>query len=830
MSREQCYQPNSQSSTNGPREAGTNQLQNDHSLSGPSTLTKPSPLGPFKHNFESLRALHHNLPHAGDNNPRLPTHADFPSSIYLQLVPERTRKNVAAVEHVVILLHTLGGSESSLKDLALDLNEEHPETVFVLLRGLNAVPASNNGYHWADTAGECESGYLDASETILTDVIKASLISNCGFSPRDILIIGHGQGGMAAMAVAALWNDVELGGVVSIGGCLPSYLQSDPTIHIKTPVLAMGGSLGHLSSDRVLDSIKARFFCVDTCILDGVHDNVPDTKEATKPLLDFLAHRLRREEWVKQAVLSFDGGGIRGYGSLLVIQELMNKIGDEERRLDELEGKKGKTKSSFAPGAYKPIIPDPATNPRFEASDTEGLRNSSLFLPCHYFDYAVGTSTGGLISIMLSRLRMTVDDCISEYKTLGQKIFGHPRPLAFGAILWHKFDYRVLERVLRSAVTRHSEASEEYVAEFPSDKELCRTLVTAYADRAKTDAPYLFRTYYTPMPNADQRKTMSTARNHGPPPKLPIWKIGRATSAAPKYFPPIKIFKCVGDSSQDYVRFKDGGFGCNNPSVEAYRDIVYKHGGLSKKTMGPFISFGTGITPLELFAKKPGNVRNALANMHAAHKLPSRTLQAHDTMTHLSRHDGEDIFPYYRFDGGERLGEVELDEWKTHRFTRLTGKSAEAGHITLDKMDVAIAVYLRSDEVQSDLNECAKLLVARRRLRARDASRWDRYASASFYECSYPGCEKFRIKTAQLFKEHVKKMHPSALIDQSLEVAVEQSRRCWIYRTAFPTTTKLEAPKAHGGSEGLVKSVFQRSHSSSATSVSELLATNTSPS
>ncbi|KAL8942731.1 MAG: hypothetical protein Q9216_001479 [Gyalolechia sp. 2 TL-2023] len=787
MSRDSNPPRYSQTSTHRTHEASIIPLHTDHSSPDGFTLKQPSPLERLKNDFEELRKLHRNIPHAGDKAPRHPTRADFQSSISLQILPERTRKDVATVQHIVILLHDIGGSELSLKELALDLNKEQPETSFVLLRGLHTVPSSKNSYHWADTVDEWEKGFLKSSATVL-EIIKTSLISNCGFTPRDILIVGHGQGGMAAMATAALWNEVELGGVVSIGGPLPPYIRLDSSKPIKTAVLAVGGSLGNLSSDRALDCIKARFICVDVSIIEGANDNVLDRDESMNALLAFLAHRLRREEWDKQAVLSFDGGGIRGYGSLLIVQELMNKIGDEEGRLDELEGRKGKTKSSFAPGVYKPTRPDPATNRGFQASDTKNLRNSSLFLPCHYFDYAVGTSTGGLISIMLSRLRMTVDDCIAEYKTLGQKIFGHPRPLAFGAILWHKFDHRVLEHVLQDAIQRHSEDSEEFESEFPSDEDLCRTLVTAYAEHAKTEAPHLFRTYYTPPPDADQSRTTLTARNHGQPPKLPIWKIGRATSAAPKYFSPIKISRGAGHNAPNYVRFKDGGFGCNNPSEEAYHDIVYKHGGLSK-AMGPFISFSTGITPLALFARTSGNVPNARANVHAAIKHPSRTQHTHDAMTRQSRRDGKVIFPYHRFDGGELLGQVKLDEWKSYKFTRITGKSAEAGQETIDDMNVAIAVYLRDEEVQMNLNECAKLLVARRRLRMRDASRWDRYASASYYECSYPGCQKNRINTAQHFKEHVKKNHYFALADQPLEAAMAQSRQCWIYRSGRTATT-----------------------------------------
>ena len=62
-------------------------------------------------------------------------------------------------------------------------------------------------------------------------------------------------------------------------------------------------------------------------------------------------------------ILALDGGGVRGLSSLLILQKLMQEV----QRLKE---------------------------------------DSNLPLPCQYFDLICGTSTGGLIAIMLGRLRM----------------------------------------------------------------------------------------------------------------------------------------------------------------------------------------------------------------------------------------------------------------------------------------------------------------------------------------------------------------------------------------------------------------------------------------
>ena len=57
---------------------------------------------------------------------------------------------------------------------------------------------------------------------------------------------------------------------------------------------------------------------------------------------------------------------------------------------------------------------------------------------------------------MLFCLRMTVHDCINEYKILGDKIFGHPRPCSWGGVLWPKYSSDALKRVVIEATARHN--------------------------------------------------------------------------------------------------------------------------------------------------------------------------------------------------------------------------------------------------------------------------------------------------------------------------------------------------------------------------------------
>lgn len=107
-------------------------------------------------------------------------------------------------------------------------------------------------------------------------------------------------------------------------------------------------------------------------------------------------------------LLSLDGGGIRGLSSLLVLKQIMESI-------------------------------DPLDPPK----------------PCDYFDMICGTSTGGLIAIMLGRMRLTVDECIDAYMELSSAVFTkvHHR-ISISGNIQGRFDHKALEKGVQDLLIR----------------------------------------------------------------------------------------------------------------------------------------------------------------------------------------------------------------------------------------------------------------------------------------------------------------------------------------------------------------------------------------
>ena len=105
-----------------------------------------------------------------------------------------------------------------------------------------------------------------------------------------------------------------------------------------------------------------------------------------------------------------DGGGVRGVSELIILKELMHQI----------QRQNGLT-----------ILPK----------------------PCQIFDMMGGTSTGGLVAIMLGRLQMTVDQAIEEYLILSKIVFGKKK---FSFMPEGKFKAKNLERAIQSVVQRYA--------------------------------------------------------------------------------------------------------------------------------------------------------------------------------------------------------------------------------------------------------------------------------------------------------------------------------------------------------------------------------------
>ena len=252
--------------------------------------------------FDYLRQIQERIPPSGNNGvPRDPTPQDFPKSISLTIVPRVTEK---PVEHVVVLLHDFAGTEITLEDFAKRLRDGQPETAFILLRGVAPVSIGNSGHNWADPSSDWNGSFSGAGRKILIDVIKHGLISECGFQPRNIILLGHGQGGMAALATVAACDKIELGGVITVGGPMPACAQLPEDVKAKTPALVLRRELGDIDAP-VLQRLRDNFVSLDVSTLPGVHNTIPEEQVEIKPVLDFFTHRLCREEWTQQAILSF---------------------------------------------------------------------------------------------------------------------------------------------------------------------------------------------------------------------------------------------------------------------------------------------------------------------------------------------------------------------------------------------------------------------------------------------------------------------------------------------------------------------------------------------
>ncbi|KAK3933490.1 FabD/lysophospholipase-like protein [Diplogelasinospora grovesii] len=231
--------------------------------------------------------------------------------------------------------------------------------------------------------------------------------------------------------------------------------------------------------------------------------------------------------FVRPRILSLDGGGIRGISSLLILEDIIEKMRDA-MGLDRV--------------------------PRL----------------CECFNMIGGTSTGGVIAIILGRLGISVDECIRAYRKVAQQAFTPKRTTILPA------DFCVQPE----CVARRAEMAFR-------DGSCTKTVVLAITKDNVDARPTLFRIYDT-----------SAALY-----SYTIWEVVWATSAATTFFKPIRV-------GRDGIKFINAGFGYNNPY-----EVLFP-----ERRLLQVLSIGTGLRDVVTIGNTRMSIITALKKMATSSK------------------------------------------------------------------------------------------------------------------------------------------------------------------------------------------------------------------
>ncbi|CAE6413699.1 unnamed protein product [Rhizoctonia solani] len=177
--------------------------------------------------------------------------------------------------------------------------------------------------------------------------------------------------------------------------------------------------------------------------------------------------------------MDIDGGGVRGLSSLIILQEIMNRVAK---------------------------------------ADTKEKAH-----PYQYFDFIAGTGTGGISACMLGRLRMPVEKAILEYAKLFQEVFKDKKMSGPSMYKGTKLQ-SALKTMMREAAVDEEETMNKH-----REDNGCKTAIFAMArHNLNAGLPVLFRSY-----------TVTT----NPGPDCTICEACYATMAHPDLFKSIDIIE-----------------------------------------------------------------------------------------------------------------------------------------------------------------------------------------------------------------------------------------------------------------------------------------------
>jgi hypothetical protein len=284
-------------------------------------------------------------------------------------------------------------------------------------------------------------------------------------------------------------------------------------------------------------------------------------------------------------------------------------------------------------------------------------------------------------------------------------------------------------------------------------------LIRSY-DNEKEDGPKVGRS-----DTASSHKDLEN-KKYGKADPLEIWEVARAATAAPMYFEAIKFQNQTRNGTTE-TWFSDGGFSqANNPTKEGVAEIEMLHG---KENIGLIVSIGTARGPSEPRGKGIVSFIKTTVDQHTNPEVPHNDLE---------KQFGEN--QYIRFNDLRGVGVV-LDDWRPNGFfTKHPGKK------TLKEIRHGFHKWSSDRSVNQQIQKCAELLVARRRLRIQDNCRWQRYATVAYFPCHCKGCPAPAFHNAEEFEKHLLDDH-SCSSDEAKEL-VGKKKVVFTYQSRAPTT------------------------------------------
>ncbi|HTR39229.1 MAG TPA: CBASS cGAMP-activated phospholipase [Bryobacteraceae bacterium] len=269
------------------------------------------------------------------------------------------------------------------------------------------------------------------------------------------------------------------------------------------------------------------------------------------------------------------------------------------------------------------------------------------------FDLVAGTSTGGILALGLTIPKIkgaplyTAQNLVEMYEREGRRIFSRSllrKLFACDNLTWKKYSSTGIEQVLL-----------EYFGDSRLRDAATEVLITSY--EVERRFPFFFKSCH-----ARERLDYD----------FPARAIARATSAAPTYFEPMKLF--TGTNSDHYTLI-DGGVFANNPAACALVEARTMYPDASAYLM---VSLGTGALvrslPLSV-AKYWGSVRWAKPLIDIVFDGVSSTVDYQ--LRELVRSTPSQSQLYYRFQVQLNGHDSKLDNTSPRNITALKALGCE---------------------------------------------------------------------------------------------------------------------------------------------------------